>query len=171
MSEGAVEMAEVPELADTSPDDEGPAAHPVPLPGDPRLRTANPLSIHVMGRPLVRLGDVEVRFPTRHAQLAVYLLAIAGSDGLPTDQLIDTLWHGAVPRQAGQSMRTMLWQVRRSLAHEAWRVHRRRGGLLLELDGAILDFEPGAVLEREMILHGWVFRVPEALETRLIDAA
>ena len=143
----------------------------IPLPGDQQLRAPGELSISIHGVPAVRLGEDEVRFATRHAQLAVYLLAIAGPGGLPAEELADTLWHGVVPKRAAQSMRTMLWQTRRSLAHEAWRIRRQRGGLLLDLDGVRLDFQPGEVLQRDRILNGWAFRIPTALQPRLIVAA
>ncbi len=129
------------------------------------------LTIRLHGVPSAHLGDRPVRLATRHAQLALYLLAIAGSDGIPGEQLIDTLWHGVAPHRGASSMRTMLWQMRRGLEHEAWRVRRHRGSVLLDVDGAQLDFTPGEALHRDRILTGWSFRIPPAIESLLIVAA
>jgi hypothetical protein len=144
---------------------------PIVLAGDSRVGAAPVLSIAIHGVPQVRLGDIDVRFATRHAQLALYLLAIAGSEGIPTDEMIDTLWHGVVPRRAAASVRTMLWQIRRTLDQEAWRVRRSRGIVLFELDGVQLDFEPGTELHRDQILTGWSFRIPPTIQPLLIVAA
>lgn len=129
------------------------------------------LEIRVHGVPSVHLGGRPVRLATRHTQLAVYLLAIAGSEGIPGTQLIDTLWHGVAPHRGASSMRTMLWQMRRGFEHEAWRVRRQRGVVLLDLDGARLDFTPGLALHRDRILTGWSFRIPPAIESLVIVAA
>jgi len=144
---------------------------PIVLAGDSRLGAAPVLSIAIHGVPHVRLGDIDVRFATRHAQLALYLLAIAGPVGIPTEEMIDTLWHGVVPRRAAASVRTMLWQIRRTLDQEAWRLRRSRGIVLFELDGVQLDFEPGTELHRDQILTGWAFRIPPAIQPLLIVAA
>ena len=144
---------------------------PIVLAGDSRLGAAPVLSIAIHGVPHVRLGDIDVRFATRHAQLALYLLAIAGPVGIPTEEMIDTLWHGVVPRRAAASVRTMLWQIRRTLDQDAWRLRRSRGIVLFELDGVQLDFEPGTELHRDQILTGWSFRIPPAIQTLLIVAA
>ncbi len=141
------------------------------LAGDSRLGAAPILSIAVRGVPHVRLGDSDVRFATRHAQLALYLLAIAGPEGIPTEEMIDTLWHGVVPRRAAASVRTMLWQIRRTLDQEAWRLRRSRGIVLFELDGVQLDFEQGTELHRDQILTGWSFRIPPSIQPLLIVAA
>jgi len=144
---------------------------PIVLAGDSRLGAAPILSIAVRGVPHVRLGDSDVRFATRHAQLALYLLTIAGPEGIPTEEMIDTLWHGVVPRRAAASVRTMLWQIRRGLEHEAWRLRRSRGIVLFDIDGVRLDFEPGTQLRRDQILTGWAFRIPPAIQPLLIVAA
>jgi hypothetical protein len=144
---------------------------PIVLAGDSRLGAAPTLSIAVRGVPHVRLGDSDVRFATRHAQLALYLLTIAGPEGIPTEEMIDTLWHGVVPRRAAASVRTMLWQIRRGLDHEAWRLRRSRGIVLFDVDGVRLDFEPGTQLRRDQILTGWAFRIPPAIQPLLIVAA
>ncbi len=144
---------------------------PIVLHGDSRLGAPARLAISIRGVPAVRLGDIDVRFATRHAQLALYLLVIAGPEGIPSGQLIDTLWQGAVPKRAANSMRTMLWQIRRSLDHEAWRLRRSRGIVIFEHEGVQLDFEPGTELRRDQILTGWAFRIPEAIQPLVIVAA
>ena len=159
------------EMSETEGSGETSGTDPIVLPGDSRLGATARLAISIHGVPAVRLGDTDVRFATRHAQLALYLLVIAGPEGIPADQLIATLWQGAVPKRAANSMRTMLWQIRRSLGQESWRLRRSRGMVLFDLDGVQLDFEPGSELRRDQILTGWAFRIPPAIQPLLIVAA
>ena len=109
------------------------------------------LQITVLGPPAVLLDGRRVEFLTRHAELATYLLAIAGPAGIPADELTTALWPGVDQRRAGPRLRTLLWQVRNALAREAWRVQRRRGLVLLDLTGVEVDLrgEALALEERE----------------------
>ncbi len=97
------------------------------------------LQIKVLGHPAVLLDGQRVDFLTRHAELATYLLAIAGPAGLSAEDLSSALWPGVDERRAGPRLRTLLWQVRNALGREAWRVQRRRGLVLLDLTGVDVD--------------------------------
>ncbi|HEY6533255.1 MAG TPA: hypothetical protein VIY72_13180 [Acidimicrobiales bacterium] len=100
---------------------------------------AQELRIAVLGSPEVVLRGERVEFLTRHAELAVYLLAIAGPSGVPATELVATLWPGVDERRAGPRLRTLLWQARNALGTEAWRVQRRGGSVFLDLTGVAVD--------------------------------
>lgn len=93
----------------------------------------------------VELGGEPVRFPTRHAELAVHLLAMAAPHGMPAESLCEWLWPDAGPRR-GPRLRTLLWQVRAALGDEAWRVQRRGRSLALEVGGAQVELLDEATL-------------------------
>ncbi len=113
---------------------------------------AQDLRIDVMGRPSVVLDGDRVQFLTRHAELAVYLLAIAravGLAGLAPAELIATLWPGVDERRAGSRLRTVLWQARNALGAEAWRVQRRRDLVSIDLTGVAVDLRDELFARRE----------------------
>lgn len=93
----------------------------------------------VLGDAGVWLGDDRLRFPTHRAELAVFALVLAGPAGLHQEVLTERLWPAA-PADRGQArLRTLLWQVRRALGADAWRVQRRGRRVLLVLDGGEVD--------------------------------
>ena len=59
------------------------------------------LQIKVMGQPAVLLDGHRVDFLTRHAELATYLLAIAGPAGISAEELASALWPGVDERRTG----------------------------------------------------------------------
>ena len=105
---------------------------------------AQTLQIKVMGEPAVLLDGHRVDFLTRHAELATYLLAIAGPTGIAAEELEAALWPGVDGNRTGPRLRTLLWQVRNALGREAWRVQRRRGMVLLDLTGVDVDLRESA---------------------------
>ena len=107
------------------------------------------LQIRVLGPPAVLLDGRRVDFLTRHAELATYLLAMAGATGLAAEELSTALWPGVDARRSGPRLRTLLWQVRNALGREAWRVQRRRGRVLLDLTGVDVDLETATLAHEE----------------------
>ncbi|MEA2901393.1 MAG: hypothetical protein QOH36_1280 [Actinomycetota bacterium] len=103
------------------------------MPGERDLRIA------VLGDAAVWLGDDRLAFPTHRAELAMFALALAGPAGLHQEVLLERLWPEAPADRGLARLRTLLWQVRRALGPEAWRVQRRGRQLLLVLDGARVD--------------------------------
>jgi DNA-binding SARP family transcriptional activator len=97
------------------------------------------LRIEVIGPPSVRIDGVPVRFATRHAELAVYLLALAGPAGIDAGTMGRWLWPSAPPHRWGPRLRTLLWQVRSALADEAWRLRRQGPAVVLDLARAEVD--------------------------------
>jgi hypothetical protein len=100
---------------------------------------AQELRISVLGPPSVVLRNERVEFLTRHAELAVYLLTIAGPSGVPAVELAAAMWPGVDERRAGPRLRTLLWQARNALEGEAWRLQRRSGSVFLDLTGVSVD--------------------------------
>lgn len=105
------------------------------------------LRISVIGQPEVVLRGERVVFLTRHAELAVFLLAIAGPKGVSASELLGTLWPGVEERRAAPRLRTLLWQARNALGAEAWRLQRRGSMVLLDLTGVAVDLHDSSALD------------------------
>lgn len=148
-------------MGETGVGDQGPFHQPGTGP------TQTLLVISVIGPGSVTLGGEPVRFATRHAELAIYLLALAGADGMGRDELIGALWPGVESRAARPRLRTALWQIRRALCDHAWRIERERGLVVLALDGVNLDLRAGHPISRDGLLVGWNFSLPAVLAERV----
>ncbi len=147
----------------------------VHMPG--RTRVEPPLTVRIIEPLGVELGGSPARFATRHAECAVYLLALRGSDGMMADDLGTRLWPQAPQHKRGPRVRTLLWQVRTALGDQAWRVQRRGPIVVLDLLGAELvtrpevdvDVEPHVgVTDRELPDGSHVGE--EALSSQLLRA-
>ncbi|WP_334140987.1 hypothetical protein [Rhabdothermincola sp.] len=106
--------------------------------GDPAydfFRSSDSLHITLIGRPSVQLGGQRVVFLTRHAEVSVYVLALARERGVEARVLAQALWPVAAPARRNHRLRTLLWQVRNGLGSQAWRVARREERLVLDLSG------------------------------------
>lgn len=125
------------------------------------------LAIELLGRGSVTIAQQPVRFATRHAELFVYLLALAGADGLARDDVISALWPEVELHDARPRLRTALWQVRRALGEHAWRIARERGVVLFDLDGVRLDVAPDRPIRRAELLIGWNVSLPQVLLDRV----
>jgi tetratricopeptide (TPR) repeat protein len=99
------------------------------------LRPSGTLRIELTGRPSVHLGGQRVVFLTRHAEVSVYALALAGERGVEARVLAEVLWPAAAPTRRNHRLRTLLWQVRNGLGSQAWRVARRGERLVLDRSG------------------------------------
>ena len=98
------------------------------------------LSIRIGPSPSAVMGDEPVSFITRHAELALYALVMAGSDGVPADDLAGWLWPDSSLERSRPRLRTLLWQLRNGLGSEAWRVQRSRGMVGIELNGVDVEY-------------------------------
>lgn len=101
---------------------------------------------------VVRSGR-PVEFRTHHACRAVFLLALAGDEGMHVEQLAETLWPDTDCARGRllARIRTLLWQVRGGLGPHAWRLRRDGPVISLDLAGATFDLaktrdEAGQVL-------------------------
>lgn len=125
------------------------------------------LRISLTGRGSVAIDGESARFATRHAELILYLLVLAGEAGLPRDDLISTVWSGVSPAEGRPRLRTALWQIRRAMGGHAWRVERERGVVRVSLDDATVDFGTEPPVIGSTILVGWNFTMPETLWSRI----
>lgn len=106
------------------------------------LGASERLRINLVGRPSVHVGSRRVAFLTRHAEVSVYLLALAGAHGVPAALLAESLWPSATQTRRNHRLRTLLWQVRNSLGPHAWRV--TRDGERVVFDAAGVEITGGA---------------------------
>jgi len=111
------------------------------------------LRITMLGDAAVWLGNERLRFPTHKAELAIFALALAGSAGMHEDVLLDRLWHGAPADRARGRLRTLLWQIRRVLGREAWRLERRGDTIRLDLGGVEVDVLVARCRASSILVH------------------
>lgn len=128
---------------------------------------ADGLRISVSGSGSVEIGGQQVGFATKHAELILYMLVLAGTDGLPRDEVIGALWPEVTPIEGRPRLRTALWQIRRSLGVHAWRLERERGVVRFSLDGVAVDLGSQAPVVGSTILVGWNFTMPATLRERV----
>lgn len=109
--------------------------------GGARLTVTNEpvLRIDLLGDAGIWHGERRLRFPTHRAELAVCCLALAAPGGLHQEVLVERLWPSAPADRGAARLRTLLWQVRRTLGADAWRIQRRAQRVVLELEGASVD--------------------------------
>lgn len=72
------------------------------------LRTEHALRIDSTGGGQVVIDGQPVQFLTRHAELALYMLALAGRDGIGVTELATRLWPSAPPGRYRPRLRTCL---------------------------------------------------------------
>lgn len=120
-----------------------------------RLLTSNtPLRIDAFGRGRILVGDKPVKFATRHAEAAVFILALAGDDGVNSETLAERLWPNVASSVWPGRVRTLLWQIRRALGDESWRLERDGPVIRLDLAGARFDVEEARDLA-STVLQGY----------------
>jgi tetratricopeptide (TPR) repeat protein len=91
-----------------------------------------------LGEPRFLLIDgVALRFRSRRAVDLICTLAAEGPMSPMT--LAARIWPTCAPETALPRLRTAVWDARRGLGSEAWRLERQGGRLCLELQGAHLD--------------------------------
>ncbi len=119
---------------------------------DDRLfRGGEEVRVRILGRPGVFVGHHEVRFPTRHARLAVLALATAGADGLAAETLQTWLWPEADRDTGARRLKTALWQARRALGPASGRLHRRGQRLLLDLGPGECDLTEAVAVAEDLL--------------------
>ena len=92
------------------------------------------------------LDGEPVAFLTRHAELTLYLLLLAGRDGLAASALASRLWPEAPTRRHRPRLRTCVWQIRKSLGDEHWRIRRTPSHIYFDSEGVIFDPEAVAAM-------------------------
>lgn len=81
------------------------------------------------------------RIRTHNTERAVFLLALAGPAGMHAEELADRLWSDddADAKRLGGRLRTLLWEMRRVLRTQAWRLER--AGPIIRLDTFGISFD------------------------------
>lgn len=121
---------------------------PEPDPAWVALVSAGSLEIRVLGESVVAVDGKQVAFRSRHAEHAVYALAVAGERGLESGALVERLWPGSTPETSARRLRSAIWAARKALGSEGWRLHRRKDRWVLEEIGARINLaEVRAVAE------------------------
>ncbi|WP_420595357.1 AfsR/SARP family transcriptional regulator [Deinococcus sp.] len=107
------------------------------------------LSIHVLGTPLVRIGEQVAHFRTRKALALLCYLALEGPQ--TQDALLELFW----PDTLGSgSLRTAALHLRQALGPHAWRLKTRWCNLAFEQEGVTLDAATLSTLDAASVLRG-----------------
>jgi hypothetical protein len=93
------------------------------------------LSIDLSAKSPVCRDGMPIVFLTRHAEAAVRLLAMSGSEGMSVQHIADVFWPGVAPDRQRARLRTLLWQARNSLGADAWRVQRQHDLVVFDRSG------------------------------------
>ena len=121
------------------------------------VRCAEPGAIQIDGE--------EVTFMTANARRGLTILALHGEAGLHQEELSEHLWPGAPALRAGQRMRTLLWQMRKALGGEAWRLQRLGQVILLDPTNVAVDIL-ATIAEAEALMDN---PDPPATQSRQVD--
>ena len=105
------------------------------------LTSSTPLHIEAFGCGRILLGDRRATFATRHAEATVFILAFAGMEGVDAETLAEQFWPNVSSSVWHGRLRTLLWQIRRGLGDEAWRLERDGAIVRLDLAGATVDVD------------------------------
>jgi hypothetical protein len=98
------------------------------------------LQIFVLSTPRVVVAGAQARFKTTKAELLVHALALAAPRGLHWEELAERIWRDVPAERAPQRLRTAMWEARRGLGPEAWRLSRKGTFVCLDMEGASLDY-------------------------------
>ena len=88
------------------------------------IETGHQLRLYAAGTGQVLMDGETVQFLTHHAEMAIYMLALAGDEGMTPTDLAMRLWPEAPEGRHRPRLRTCLWQIRRALGDEHWRLRR-----------------------------------------------
>jgi tetratricopeptide (TPR) repeat protein len=129
--------------------------------GELRLVAFGPGRILRDGRPVI--------FCTASAARAIFLLALAGPDGMHVEELADKLWPTASAdrRHMLGRVRTLLWDMRRGLGPHAWRIERRNAVIRMDLAGAAFDLAETRATTRRVLGGGRPRRATATLSGQL----
>ena len=93
------------------------------------------LSIDLSAKSPVCRDGMPIVFLTRHAEAAVRLLAMSGSEGMSVQHIADVFWPDVPLDRQRARLRTLLWQARNSLGADAWRVQRQHDLVVFDRSG------------------------------------
>jgi DNA-binding SARP family transcriptional activator len=87
----------------------------VPVPACDRVTAGERLQFGILGPLLVTLDGDPVPVATRRQRALLVLLVMNAGKVVPTERLVDQLWDGAPPPQAGVTLRSYVSNLRQSL--------------------------------------------------------
>jgi tetratricopeptide (TPR) repeat protein len=99
------------------------------------------LRLEAFGPGRILSGNRPLSFRSHNAERGLFLLAIAGSDGMHVEQIAESLWPGASSghRLLLGRIRNLTWDARRGLGLHAWRLDRTGPTVRLDMTGASFD--------------------------------
>jgi DNA-binding SARP family transcriptional activator len=121
-----------------------------------RLLCAGELRLVAFGPGRILRDGRPVTFCTASAARAIFLLALAGPDGMHVEELADKLWPTAPAdrRHMLGRVRTLLWDMRRGLGPHAWRIERRNAVIQMDLAGVAFDLAETRAATRRALSGG-----------------
>ena len=128
------------------------------------LLLATDLRIVLLGDTGVWRGAARVPFATRHAETALFCLALDEHHTLHEEILVERLWPDAPADRVAGRLGTLVWQIRRGLGPDSWRLRRQHD--LVRLDCRGLDVDVVALrTTATRLLTAAEVNVPVARET------
>ena len=100
---------------------------------------ATDLRIVLLGDAGVWRGAARVSFATRHAETALYCLALDEHHTIHEEMLVERLWPDAPADRVPGRLGTLVWQIRRGLGPDSWRIRRQHELVRLDCRGLGVD--------------------------------
>lgn len=85
--------------------------------------------------PVMLVNNDPIQFVTRHAEQTFRLLAWMSPDGIDAKELAAYLWPGVDPKKCSPRLRTLLWQIRKSIGDGPPKLRRSLGVVSLDIRG------------------------------------
>lgn len=137
-----------------------------------RLASSN-LRIQMLGNPGIFTDSGKIGFKTHRAEALVYALVIASERGLHWEELASRLWADVSSKRASSRLRTALWDARRALGPDAWRLERVKDIIRFDSQGICVDFfdmevRSKDVLSQDLVDRGAITQLIAHLEKGLL---
>jgi DNA-binding SARP family transcriptional activator len=138
--------------------------------GDPAwqhmLRGPGQLTIKILGEASAFVDGLRAPFKTRAEMELVAMLALAGAQGLKTDEIADRLWPDLDWDRVNHRVDNLISSTRRSLLPTT-RLDRQRGVVTLDLDDSECDATMALAEARRLLEGGRERRLAQHLAERL----
>jgi tetratricopeptide (TPR) repeat protein len=108
---------------------------------DQLWRSATALRLAGFGPGRIIASGKPLSFRTHAAEKTLFVLALAGPDGMHAEQLAECLWPdaGVDHRHLLARVRTLLWDARSGLGRDAWRLQRTGAVISFDTTGVPVD--------------------------------
>jgi tetratricopeptide (TPR) repeat protein len=105
------------------------------------FRSQDSLLLAAFGAGSVLRSGTSVEFRSHNAERALFSLALAGPGGMGAEELADRLWPDVTPDRAHVlgRIRTLLWDIRKGLGADAWRIQRHGPHFSFDATGLAFD--------------------------------